>query len=79
MIAEDRGVIFEDAYDLMLETGDYGQGVFAEEDDDRELDEILEQNVCIARVTRGKMKVYDDIDAKDPVCSDLAHHQYSLC
>ena len=71
--------MFEDACDLMLETGDYGQSVFAEEDDDHELDEILEQNVRRARVTRGKTKVHDDVDAKDPVCSDLAHYRYSLC
>jgi hypothetical protein len=76
LIAVDRGMMFEDACDVMVEMGDYGQRVFPEDDDDSELEEILEENVCMACVARGKAK--DVIDITNLVCSDLACHQYSL-
>jgi hypothetical protein len=78
LIADDHDIIFDDAWNLMLETGDYGRSVFAEDDDDSELDDILDQNVRMAKTARvaGEMakQQSDMTNMKEVVCSDLVCH-----
>jgi hypothetical protein len=54
LIAEDKGLITDFAWDIMVESGDYGAAVFEANDGDAELDEITESNIRASNADRLK-------------------------